>query len=115
LGKVFIQEVQSLGFSIQNPFIFYLKTLKANCEKAPASGISLVEVKSSVVNNLLKVYTAVHNAYVKGHLTSADLKGAGELGPFNLIFCPAIFTQAQNPAAYIELQHNLMKQIDKGT
>lgn len=114
LGKVFIQEVQSLGFSIQNPFIFYLKTLKANCEKAPATGVSLVDVKSNVVNNLLKVYTAVHNAYVKKQLTFADLKGTGRLGPFNLIFCPAIFTQAQNPAAYIELQKNLMDKIDAG-
>lgn len=115
LGKVFIQEVQSLGFSIQNPFIFYLKTLKANCEKAPATGVSLVDVKSNVVNNLLKVYIAVHNAYVKGQLTSADLKGTGRLGPFNLIFCPAIFTQAQNPAAYIELQYNLLTQINAGS
>jgi hypothetical protein len=104
-----------LGFSIQNPFIFYLKTLKTNCEKAPTAGVSLVDVKSSVINNLLKVYTAVHNAYVKGQLTSADLKGAGRLGPFNLIFCPAIFTQAQNPAAYIELQHNLLNQINAGS
>ena len=115
LSKVFIQEVQNLGFSIHNPFIFYLKTLKANCETTPATGVSLVEVKSSVVNNLLKVYTAVHNAYVKGQLTSADLKGTGKLGLFNIIFCPAIFTQAQNPAAYIELQKNLMDQIDAGS
>lgn len=114
LGKVFIQEVQSLGFSIQNPFIFYLKMLKANCEKAPEAGVSLVDVKSTVVNNLLKVYTAVHNAYVRGQLTSADLKGTGRLGPFNLIFCPAIFTQAQNPAAYLELQYNLLTQINAG-
>lgn len=114
LEKIFIQEVQSLGFGIHNPFIFYLKTLQNNCKSEPANGISLVSVKSAVINNLAKVYPAIHNAYVKGQLSSADLKGTGKLGPYNIIFCPALFTQAQNPASYVELQASLIKHVESG-
>ena len=106
IGTPFIQEVQELGFSISNPFIFFLKKLQQLCED-PEHKLDVKDVNLS----LGRVYPAIHNAFVNKKLEVADLKGVGVLGINNLIFCPALYgSTGQNIVAkeYLDRQQEII-------
>lgn len=109
LGTPFIQEVQELGFSISNPFIFFLKKIKELCEDS-SHKLSFKDVEL----NLGRAYPAIHNAYVSKELTVDDLKGKGQLGINNLIFCPAIYgSTGQNVVTreYLKRQNEIAERF----
>ena len=112
IGTPFIQEVQELGFSISNPFIFFLKKLQQLCEDTTHK----LDIKN-VELNLGRVYPAIHNAFVNQKLSVDDLKGTGALGINNLIFCPALYgSTGQNIIAkeYLDRQKEICDKYTNG-
>jgi hypothetical protein len=103
----FVQEVQQLGFGNNNPFIYFLRKLKAIC------GSSDHNLSNKAVNALLaKHYPAIHNAYVNSIISAADLGGNGDLAENNLLFCPAIYRSSGlniSLKAYLERQAEILK------
>lgn len=104
LGEAFRQEVENLGFSGSNPFIYFLNQITILCEND-------LKTKSSIIlNNISKLYASIHNAYTTNKLSADDLKGKGVLGLNNLIFSPSFYGASSGTGKeYLELQAILIK------
>lgn len=82
LGNAFIEELYQIGFNIaKNPFIAFLQAMIKN------------------VDFNIKTYGAIHNAYIRGYITAADLRSGNaapsgeQLGKNNIIFNPNLYTR----------------------
>ena len=104
LGEAFRQEVESLGFSGSNPFIYFLNQITILCEN------DLKNKSSIILNNISKLYASIHNAYATNKLSADDLRGKGVLGLNNLIFSPSFYGATSGTGKeYLELQAILIK------
>lgn len=97
LGSAFEQELLHFGFDASvNPFVHFLKLLKAN--KGPTENPGTVDplilkrLNDSRINS--RHYAALHNAYIRGDITSQNLRGKSNLGASDLIWQPILYLQS---------------------
>jgi len=77
LGAVFTSELFALGWNdVTNPLITFLKQniFRLNITK--------------------ETYSVIHNAYVRGQISGADLRQKGDFGKANIIFNPNLYEKA---------------------
>lgn len=97
--NAFASECLEFGFNEnENPFIYFLKH----------NGAILKALDQFS-------YGALHNAFARGYVDSADLRGNGDLGTNSVIFSPSLYRDNyENLLEYLRLQDEALKYFKSG-
>lgn len=97
--NAFASECLEFGFNEnENPFIYFLKH------------------NGTILKTLDQFsYGALHNAFARGYVDSADLRGNGDLGTNSVIFSPSLYRDNyENLLEYLRLQDEALKYFKSG-